>query len=111
MKQIIAVIILAFAGIASAFTQPDFHAMLESIDSQANFNNRDFSSRMTMIREDPETGIEKTVSRQFRRDRNDSFVILIEEPEVKRGQGYLRVSDNLWFYDPESRIFTHSSMK
>jgi hypothetical protein len=31
------------------------------------------------------------------------------EPESQLGQGYLKVDDNLWFYDPESRKFSHSS--
>jgi hypothetical protein len=37
--------------------------------------------------------------------------MLFLEPESQLGQGYLKVDDNLWFYDPESRKFTHSSMK
>jgi len=47
----------------------------------------------------------------FRRDREDKFVLLILEPKVQRGQGYLQLDQNLWFYDPESRKFTHTSVK
>ncbi|MBN1523208.1 MAG: outer membrane lipoprotein-sorting protein [Spirochaetales bacterium] len=95
----------------SLVASPNFQKMLEDIDRQSNFDNKDFSSQVTMIHEDPEEGIDKTVLRQFRRDRDDMFVILLQSPEVKKGQGYLRAEENLWFYDPESRKFSHSSMK
>jgi outer membrane lipoprotein-sorting protein len=64
-----------------------------------------------MISEDPEKGLEKRVVRIFRRDKEDKFLLLIQEPDVQKGQGYLRLDYNLWFYDPDSRKFSHTSMK
>jgi len=32
-------------------------------------------------------------------------------PEANKGQGYLKEGDNVWFYDPVSRKFNHSSLK
>jgi outer membrane lipoprotein-sorting protein len=97
---------------ASIFAgDPDGYEILQAIDRGRNFNGSDFSAVMTMIQEDPENGIDKKIVQQFRRDREDKFVMLFVEPEVKKGQGYLRIEDNLWFYDPESRKFAHSSMK
>lgn len=113
MKKIVTGIILfsLLAFSSAAQSQPDFDAILKKMDFQSTFDTYDFSSRMTMIAEDPDEGIEKLVVHQFRRDKEDKFVMLIEEPDVQRGQGYLRIDDNLWFYDPESRKFSHSSMK
>lgn len=91
--------------------EADIAGILKAIDRQSNFQQTDVSAVMTMITQDPEKGREKTVVRQFRRDSEDKFLILIEEPEVKKGQGYLRDGDNLWFYDPESRKFSHTSLK
>jgi outer membrane lipoprotein-sorting protein len=85
--------------------------ILDRIDVAINFEEGDFAAIMTMISEDPETGVEKRVVQQFRRDSQDKFLILFQEPVTQKGQGYLRVDDNLWFYDPESRKFSHSSMK
>ena len=84
--------------------------LLKEIDEKSNFDNNDFSSTISMISEDPEEGIDKTVVYQFRDDQADKFLILIKEPNIKKGQGYLMVDDNLWFYDPESRKFSHTSM-
>jgi len=51
------------------------------------------------------------VVQQFRRDGEDKFLMLIQQPTVQLGQGYLRIEDGLWFYDPESRQFTYTSFE
>ncbi len=108
----IALLLLA-AGLtgASALTTAEAEDMLGKIDKSKNFDDTDFSAVMTMISEDPEKGVEKMKVQQFRRDGKDTFLMLFIEPDSRKGQGYLRIDDNLWFYDPESRKFNHTSMK
>jgi outer membrane lipoprotein-sorting protein len=89
----------------------DYDEMLKVLDERSSFMDSDFSARATMISEDPEEGIDRNTIRMFRRDNRDEFLILFEAPETKIGQGYLRIGENLWFYDPESRKFSHTSMK
>jgi outer membrane lipoprotein-sorting protein len=84
--------------------------ILSSIDNLSKFTG-DIAAVMTLISEDPEEGVERQVMQQFRRDGADMFLMLVQEPTTMLGQGYLRVDDNLWFYDPESRNFSHTSMK
>jgi len=36
----------------------------------------------------------------FRRSEDEKFMFLFTKPKVSRGQGYLRIDKNLWFYDP-----------
>ncbi|HHY09264.1 MAG TPA: outer membrane lipoprotein-sorting protein [Firmicutes bacterium] len=106
--------VLVFFALSSAVFAEDFSemaAILEKIDAQSRFDDTDFSAVMTMIVEDPEKGIEKLVVRQFRRDVGDRLLILIQEPTTQRGQGYLLEGENLWFYDPSSRKFAHTSLK
>jgi outer membrane lipoprotein-sorting protein len=98
-----------FAQAASAV--PDFKAMLKTIDERSNFTGRDFSAKIKMVSEDPEKGTTTRVAKTFRRDRDDSFLILFMEPADQLGQGYLKLGDNMWFYEPQSRKFTHSSLK
>jgi outer membrane lipoprotein-sorting protein len=90
---------------------PDFERMLQNIDTLSNFDDEDFSSVMTMITEDPESGTDKRTVQQFRRDSEDKFLMVILEPSTQKGQSYLRVDDNMWVYDPVSRKFSHTSMK
>ncbi len=94
-----------------SFAEPDFKLMLEEIDQLGSFDDTDFSCVYTFVSEKPGEETEVTQARMFRRDASGQFVMLILKPEYQKGQGYLKVDDNVWFYDPESRKFTHSSMK
>lgn len=111
--QLIAAVLLIFALAQAVQAQDLSHmeAILERIDAQSRFDGMDFSCVLTMIVEDPEEGIEKLVVRQFRRDDGERYLLLIQEPVTQRGQGYLLEGDNLWFYDPSSRQFAHTSLK
>ncbi len=77
----------------NAVTISEAQEALTIIDEQSNFEDVDFSTVMTMISEDPETGIEKNVIQQFRRDSGDKFLLLFQEPVVQKGQGYLMIDD------------------
>ncbi len=103
--------LMTLAAITANAQTPDFTAMLAAIDGQLNFPDHDFAAKMRMESDDPEKGKDVKLAQTFRRDGNDSFLILFLEPESQLGQGYLRVDENLWFYDPESRKFNRTSMK
>ena len=104
------ILVLGITVSLSAITLDEGQKMLKTIDEMSNFSGTDFSALMSMITEDPEDGIEKTIVQQFRSDDDDKFLMLLNEPVVKKGQGYLMIDDNLWFYDPESRKFSHTSL-
>lgn len=106
----VAAFLLLPPGVAGA-QDLDTDALLRRIDEIGSVEENDFTAVTTVISQDPEDGTERTVVRLHRRDREELFLILISEPEIQRGQGYLRVEDGLWAYDPESRRFTYSSMR
>jgi outer membrane lipoprotein-sorting protein len=85
--------------------------LLSEIDAMGNFFGQDFSAIYTIVAESP--GEERSINtvRLFRRDETDQFLILILEPEVERGQGYLQIDDTVWFYDPDSRRFERSTLR
>jgi outer membrane lipoprotein-sorting protein len=104
--------ILFFLPLYGAWTaEPDLEAILQRVDQMSNFETTDFSATYTMVSEKPGEETSVFTIRMFRRDRTDQFLLLFLEPEIQKGQGYLQLGDNLWFYDPESRKFSHSSVK
>jgi len=105
------VLLLAVLSLDAGAQTVDFSKTLKTIDERSNFTGKDFSAKVKLVTEDPEKATDTKVARSFRRDRSDTFLMLFLEPENQLGQGYLKVEDNLWFYDPESRKFTHTSMK
>lgn len=108
---ILMVLLIVSLSSVSAISLAEANAILDTVDTSRNFTGTDFSAVMTMITEDPETGIEKKKVQQFRRDDEDMFLMLFIEPVSEKGQGYLNIGENLWFYDPQSRKFNHTSMK
>jgi len=117
MKRIVSVvstflILSSIFIVPSAVAQddiPDFTEVLSSIDRISNLDT-DISLTMAMDIKDPEEGDRTRKVQQFRRDTEDMFLMLIQEPESRLGQGNLRVDDSIWQYDPESRQFTYRSL-
>jgi outer membrane lipoprotein-sorting protein len=94
-----------------AASEPDWPAILKKIDDLANFKTSDFSAEMTIVSTKPGEDDKAFQCRYFRRDKEKKFTIIILKPEIQKGQGYLQVDENLWFYDPETRKFAFSSLK
>jgi len=71
----------------------------------------DFSAEYTIVHDIPGEGRDTTVAAVFRRDSREMYTIIVTQPSINRGQGYLKLEDTLWFYDPEGRRFNYSSSK
>jgi outer membrane lipoprotein-sorting protein len=102
---------IAMAMFFATTVLADDNQILHNIDKNTNRLDTDISLVATMIRENVEDGTDKRIVRMFRRDYEDKFLMLFQEPSYKTGQGYLRVEDVLWYYDPQSRKFSIRSMK
>ena len=87
----------------------DFQETLQLIDERSTFGG-DLAATMRVETTDPQEGDDAQQAKLFRRDTEDLFLVLIEKPQVELGQGYLNIADGLWFYDPESRQFTYTSL-
>jgi outer membrane lipoprotein-sorting protein len=94
---------------ALAQTSTDYEEILVKIDKNTLFTG-DLSATATLEQRDPDNGDDLSRVQMFRRDSNNTFLMLFEKPETKLGQGYLNIDDGLWFYDPESRQFSYTSI-
>jgi outer membrane lipoprotein-sorting protein len=108
---LLAVLALSACAMAAQAETPDFKAMLKSIDDLNDFGKQDFSAVFDIVTEKPGENPSTTEVKIFRRDEHDQIVILFQKPEKQKGQGYLKIDDNVWFYDPESGNYSHSTMK
>ncbi|MCX7881995.1 MAG: outer membrane lipoprotein-sorting protein [Brevinematales bacterium] len=43
----------------------------------------------------------------YRRDADDSFLIIMTAPDIEKGNGYLKVGENFWMYKRNTRTFQH----
>jgi len=83
--------------------------LLKKVDSLVSYIDTDFQAEYVIVQDRPNHGRSTTVTGVFRRDIKEQYVIVIMEPSISRGQGYLRERNTLWFYDPESRKFNSTS--
>ena len=83
--------------------------LLARVDALASYYGTDFSAEYTIVQEKPGQGLSTTVAGVFRRDSIETYVIVIMQPLVSKGQGYLKQVNTLWFYDPQSRRFNSTS--
>ena len=90
---------------------PDFHQLLKRADSLVTFPDTDFSALYSFVQETPGQGSSSKQAMVFRRDQNNTYLIVITDPPEDRGKGYLKYGNDLWYYDPVSRRFTFTSAK
>ena len=102
---------LPISTFSQSLSQEGAEKILKELDELSNFPGKDYTSLFTIVSEKPGEKQSVTQVRVFRRDSKKQFTILIMLPDVNKGQGYLREDDNVWFYDPTSRKFSHSSVK
>lgn len=110
----IATVLIALTALTSASfaaDAPDFKKMLAAVDANGDFGAQDYSAVFTIVTQKPQEKDSILQIKLFRRDENDQVVWIILKPDAQKGQGFLKVEDNIWMYDPESGKFSHSTMK
>ena len=100
-----------FLSVIHISAQSSAAALLEEVDRIVTFEDSDVAAEYKIVKRDPGGATSTTVATMFRRDRTNQYLILILEPEVDKGKGYLKIGDNLWLYDPLDRSFTFTSAR
>jgi outer membrane lipoprotein-sorting protein len=85
---------------------PTVQQVIDYIDTNYDVRS-DVTAQAKITTRDPDQGTKIIQSVYYRRDKDDSFLIVMADPETERGNGYLRVGDNMWLYRRTTRTFTH----
>jgi len=112
--MVITVVLLStvlFAENTTGFNASAYKALLTKVDQNLSILDTDVSSEYLIQKRDPGGAISTTKSTVFRRDAKNQFLVLILEPFIDKGKGYLKIGDNLWLYDPVGKTFTFTSAK
>jgi len=109
MKSKIFIISIVFVLTVTCLYANQDQELLAKVDSLVSYFDADFSAEYTILQEKPGQSLSKTVAGIFRRDSRETYVMVIMEPQISKGQGYLKEGKTLWFYDPESMVFNTTS--
>jgi hypothetical protein len=86
-------------AVAAPMTQPEMVALLKDVDLRQN-SQGDYKSLIYMVQKEKDKVDVAYQAQVLRRSKDQKFIILFLQPKTSQGQGYLRVDQNLWFYDP-----------
>ncbi len=97
---------LVFIGASASFGLPPGSDILLRLEQNTRMLS-DVTASVSMTQQKTGQGI-KTIDMQFyRRDSDNSFLIVMTAPESEKGNGYLRVDENFWMYRRNTRTFQH----
>jgi outer membrane lipoprotein-sorting protein len=96
----LATVLLALAAPAqAALTKDQMVGILKAVDERQN-NDGDWHSHIYMEQKEKDKVDVVYEGEVYRRSKDLKFVIIFTKPKASQGQGYLRIDQNLWFYDP-----------
>jgi hypothetical protein len=105
-RNIIAAIAL-FAMVAVCRAEPPaIETILKKMQDNVSIAT-DARSMVTMTQQKAGQGVKVFDVRFYRRDRDNAFMIVFSAPESEKGNGYLRIGDNMWMYRRNTRTFQH----
>jgi outer membrane lipoprotein-sorting protein len=110
-KTACALAVLAALAVPLSAQAIDAKTVLKAVDANLDYGKEDYSAVFTIVTQKPGEKDSVLQVKLFRRDENDQFVWILQKPEAQKGQGFLKVADNIWMYDPESGKYSHSTMK
>ena len=107
MKKILLILfILITVAQEKIYAEPPVTDLIKKIDDIMEITS-DARAKVEMTQQKVEQGIKKIEMIYYRRDSDDSFLIVMVAPESDKGNGYLRVGDNFWMYRRNTRTFQH----
>ncbi|KJR42121.1 hypothetical protein MCHI_001981 [Candidatus Magnetoovum chiemensis] len=90
-------------AVAEPATIPQLMKKIEQLQEMTT----DVMARVDLTQTKMGQGAKKIEMLYYRRDSDDSFMIVMIAPEIDKGNGYLRVGDNFWMYRRNTRTFQH----
>ncbi len=104
--RLLAVALVLAASAPGLWAGATIQQIIDYMDAKYEIRS-DMTAKARITTKDPEQGNKVIDSIYYRRDSDDAFLIVIADPETDRGNGYLRVGDNMWLYRRNTRTFTH----
>ena len=82
--------------------------ILREMDNNAKYEF-DLTAKVSLLEERATMGIRESKLLYHQRASDDAFLLVYLSPERDKGNGYLRVEDNIWMYRINTRTFQHMS--
>jgi outer membrane lipoprotein-sorting protein len=91
---------------SAAFGLPSVTSLMQKMEGMQD-QKVDVTAKVNLTQEKVNQGTKVYESLFFRRDKDDSFLMIMTAPDVEKGNGYLKAGDNMWMYRRNTRTFQH----
>lgn len=89
---------------ANSLAAPTVVEIMNNMDGIEDMQS-DVTLKVKITHQKVEEGVKVQESVFYRRDADDSFLMIMTAPDSDKGNGYLRVGDNMWMYRRNTRTF------
>ena len=93
---------LMLAASPEPLTQAQMVEALKLIDDRLSSTDHDYQTRFYIEERNPDKQAKVSQLVVYRRDKDHRLLLVFTKPKTQMGQGYLRLAQNLWFYDSSS---------
>lgn len=97
---------LLFIGASAGYSLPKVADILKKLDDQQTVRG-DTSARVKITQNKQGQAPKQFEFVNYRRDADDSFLMVIVAPDQEKGNGYLKKGEDLWLYRRNTRTFQH----
>lgn len=97
-------IALAMFGNTVWAAPPSAVEIMQEMEDQQDMGV-DITAKVKITQQKTDQGVKVFESIYYRRDEDDAFLIVMTAPDNEKGNGYLRVGDNMWMYRRNTRTF------
>jgi len=105
LQKLIITFSIIISGV-SAFAEVPVSSLLSKVEKIQEMTS-DIRAKVVLTQQKTGQGTKNIEMIYYRRDYDDSFLIVMTAPESDKGNGYLRVGDNFWMYRRNTRTFQH----
>jgi hypothetical protein len=106
--MILLCLLVLFAFSETCLAQGLVTEMLKKIEQMQEIGC-DLTTKITLTEQRVRQGTRQLEYIYYRRDSDDAFLLVGLSPEREKGNGYLRMEDNIWMYRRNTRTFQHLS--
>lgn len=106
MKKMLLIVLILLAVYVPLVEAASIESILKKLEDIMEITN-DVKAKVVMTQQKAEQGVKVIEMIYYRRDSDDSFLIVMTGPETEKGNGYLRLGDNFWMYRRNTRTFQH----
>ena len=106
LKTLLFITICVTISLTSVWSLPPVSELLDKLDNLQSLTG-DLSAKVNLTQQKAGQGVKVYDSIFYRRDKDDTFLMIVIGPDYEKGNGYLKVGDNMWMYRRNTRTFQH----